>query len=70
MDLGRICPARPTYITPLDQVFATADHVSTPASLRHTEVTSGRPSGLSVCHQAPRDHWPPLLADVLRHSVA
>ncbi len=58
------------HITPPDQVFAIADHVSTPHSLLRTELTPGGHLGLFMGHQALRDHWPPLLAEVLNHSVA
>ena len=57
------------HITPPDQVFAIANHVSTAPSQIGTDVTSGGHLGLFMGHQALRQHWPPLLADVLRRSV-
>ncbi len=58
------------HITPPDQVFAIADHVSTPKSLLRTDLAPGGHLGLFMGHQALREHWPPLLAEVLSHSVA
>jgi poly(3-hydroxybutyrate) depolymerase len=56
------------HITPPGQVFAIADHVSTPAELIISDVTPGGHLGLFMGHQALREHWPALLAEVLRHS--
>jgi poly(3-hydroxyalkanoate) synthetase len=56
------------HITPPDQVFAIADHSSTPPELVRRDVTPGGHLGLFMGHQALREHWPPLLADVLRRS--
>jgi poly(3-hydroxybutyrate) depolymerase len=57
------------HITPPEQVFAIADHASTPSSLIQTDVTPGGHLGLFMGHKALREHWPPLLAEVRRHSI-
>jgi poly(3-hydroxybutyrate) depolymerase len=57
------------HITPPDQVFAIASLAGTPPdSIRH-EVTPGGHLGLFMGHKALHEHWPPLLANVLRHSI-
>jgi poly(3-hydroxybutyrate) depolymerase len=56
------------HITPPDQVFAIASRASTPSELIRRDVTSGGHLGLFMGHEALRNHWPPLLAEVLRHS--
>jgi poly(3-hydroxyalkanoate) synthetase len=56
------------HITPPDQVFALADHVSTPTELVCRDITPGGHLGLFMGHQALADHWPGLLAEVRRHS--
>jgi poly(3-hydroxyalkanoate) synthetase len=56
------------HITPPDQVFAIADHASTPAALVYRDVTPGGHLGLFMGHEALRHHWPPLLAQVLKRS--
>ena len=74
VDLGRIeCPlfllggAR-DHITPPAQVFAAADHVSTPAADIERHVNSGGHLGLFMGSNALREHWPPILAAVLERS--
>jgi poly(3-hydroxyalkanoate) synthetase len=57
------------HITPPDQVFAIAQHVSTPQSQIRVDVTPGGHLGLFMGHQALREHWPPLLAEVFEQSV-
>jgi poly(3-hydroxybutyrate) depolymerase len=57
------------HITPPDQVFAIAKHVSTPASQIRLDVTPGGHLGLFMGHQALREHWPALLAKVFEQSV-
>ena len=57
------------HITPPDQVFAAATHVSTPPSEIRVDVTPGGHLGLFMSHQALAKHWPPLLAEVCRRSV-
>jgi poly(3-hydroxyalkanoate) synthetase len=56
------------HITPPDQVFAIADYASTPPELVYRDVTPGGHLGLFMGHQALRDHWPRLLAQVLERS--
>jgi poly(3-hydroxybutyrate) depolymerase len=56
------------HITPPDQVFAIAALASTPPELVVRDVTAGGHLGLFMGHVALREHWPPLLAEVLRHS--
>ncbi len=56
------------HITPPDQVFAIAALASTPPELVTRDVTPGGHLGLFMGHQALREHWPPLLDEVLRHS--
>jgi poly(3-hydroxybutyrate) depolymerase len=56
------------HITPPDQVFAIADLASTPPEFVVRDVTAGGHLGLFMGHVALREHWPRLLAAVLRHS--
>jgi poly(3-hydroxyalkanoate) synthetase len=56
------------HITPPDQVFAIANHASTPPELIQRDVTPGGHLGLFISHQALREHWPPLLAHIQAHS--
>ncbi len=58
------------HITPPGQVFAIADHVSTTPELVWRDLTPGGHLGLFMGRQALREHWPQLLAGVLRHSQA
>ena len=57
------------HITPPDQVFAIADLASTPPELTPARTTGGH-LGLFMGHEALREHWPPILTDILRHSKA
>jgi poly(3-hydroxyalkanoate) synthetase len=57
------------HITPPDQVFAVAEHVSTPPSAIRVDATSGGHLGLFMGHQALGEHWPSLLAEVCSRSV-
>ena len=57
------------HITPPDQVFALAAAASTPAAEIHRETTGGGHLGLFMGHEALREHWPPILAAVKRHST-
>ena len=57
------------HITPPDQVFALAHHASTPPEFVHERVTSGGHLGLFMGHEALREHWPPILAEVRRYST-
>jgi poly(3-hydroxybutyrate) depolymerase len=56
------------HITPPDQVFAIAEYASTPQELIRRDVTQGGHLGLFMGHEALRNHWPPLLREVLSHS--
>jgi poly(3-hydroxyalkanoate) synthetase len=56
------------HITPPPQVFALADHAGTPDEHVRRRVSSGGHLGLFMGHEALRQHWPPLLAEVLSHS--
>jgi poly(3-hydroxyalkanoate) synthetase len=56
------------HITPPAQVFALAEHASTPSELIHRELVPGGHLGLFMGHRALRDHWPPVLAKVLEYS--
>jgi poly(3-hydroxybutyrate) depolymerase len=58
------------HITPPDQVFALADYASTPADLVTRDVTRGGHLGLFMSHEALREHWPGVLAEVVKHSRA
>lgn len=58
------------HITPPDQVFALANLCSTPPQDVRREVTGGGHLGLFMGHEALRNHWPQLLAEVRRRSVA
>ncbi len=57
------------HITPPDQVFAIASLASTPPDHVVRDVTAGGHLGLFMGHESLRDHWPPLLAEILRHST-
>ena len=56
------------HITPPDQVFAIAALVATAEELIFRDVTRGGHLGLFMGHEALHQHWPRLLAEVLRHS--
>jgi poly(3-hydroxybutyrate) depolymerase len=56
------------HITPPDQVFATAALVSTPPELVYHDITAGGHLGLFMGHTSLQEHWPPLLAKVVKHS--
>jgi poly(3-hydroxyalkanoate) synthetase len=74
VDLGRLdmplnlLAGATDHITPPDQVFALADYASTPPELVNRRVTTGGHLGLFMGHEALREHWPPILAEVLAHS--
>ncbi len=82
VDLGRItCPLNllggaTDHITPPAQVFAAADHVSTPREDITTATTSGGHLGLFMGNEALREFWPAIFLDVVgrsgdgAHSVA
>jgi poly(3-hydroxyalkanoate) synthetase len=56
------------HITPPDQVFALTALAATPEEQVHRFLSTGGHLGLFMGHEALREHWPPLLAEVLRHS--
>jgi poly(3-hydroxyalkanoate) synthetase len=56
------------HITPPDQVFAIADYASTPEDQVTRRVTSGGHLGLFMGHEALREYWPPILAEVAARS--
>jgi poly(3-hydroxyalkanoate) synthetase len=56
------------HITPPPQVFAAADAMTTPERDVTRRTTSGGHLGLFMGREALRDHWPPILADVLASS--
>jgi poly(3-hydroxybutyrate) depolymerase len=58
------------HITPPDQVFALATHASTPPELVTRHVSTGGHLGLFMGREALREHWPRVLAEVVRHSRA
>jgi poly(3-hydroxyalkanoate) synthetase len=58
------------HITPPDQVFALAASASTPPEIVSRHLTRGGHLGLFMGHEALRRHWPVLLDDVFRHSIA
>jgi poly(3-hydroxyalkanoate) synthetase len=74
VDLGRI--RAPLYllggasdhITPPQQVFALADHASTPSSDVVRRTANGGHLGLFMGSDALRGHWAPLMAEVYERS--
>ena len=56
------------HITPPDQVYAIADHASTPADQVNRYMSTGGHLGLFMGHEALAEHWPPLLAEVRKRS--
>ena len=58
------------HITPPDQVFALAMYASTPPEQVIRHVSTGGHLGLFMGHEALREHWPRVLADVFQHSGA
>jgi poly(3-hydroxyalkanoate) synthetase len=76
VDLGRIdmplnlMGGTTDHITPPAQVFALADHASTPPELTTRHISSGGHLGLFMGHEALREHWPRIMAEVAKHSRA
>ncbi|MHC1561126.1 alpha/beta fold hydrolase [Actinomycetospora sp. C-140] len=74
VDMGAIsCPlfllgGATDHITPPVQVFAAADHVSTPADQVTRRTAPGGHLGLFMGNQALRHEWPPLMEAVAGHS--
>jgi poly(3-hydroxyalkanoate) synthetase len=58
------------HITPPDQVFALATYASTAPDLVTRHVSTGGHLGLFMGHEALREHWPRVLAEVFQHSRA
>jgi poly(3-hydroxybutyrate) depolymerase len=56
------------HITPPGQVFALAGAASTPKAEVTRRTTSGGHLGLFMGREALGEHWPPLLAQVVRYS--
>ncbi len=56
------------HITPPAQVFAAADVTRTPKRDVTMRTTTGGHLGLFMGREALRDHWPPILAEVLASS--
>jgi len=57
------------HITPPAQVFALADHVSTPPADMLARTTTGGHLGLFMGNEALREHWPVVMAAALEHSL-
>jgi len=57
------------HITPPAQLFAIADHVSTPAAQITRRTAAGGHLGLFTGHKALHEDWPALMSEVRRHSV-
>jgi poly(3-hydroxybutyrate) depolymerase len=76
VDLGRLemplnlLAGATDHITPPDQVFALAQYASTPPELVTRHVSTGGHLGLFMGHEALREHWPRVLAEVFRHARA
>jgi len=76
VDLAKIgCPVNmlagaADHITPPEQVFALADHVSTPPADMFARTATGGHLGLFMGTEALRDHWPLVMAAVLERSRA
>jgi poly(3-hydroxybutyrate) depolymerase len=74
VELGQIrCPLNllagaSDHITPPDQVFALADHASTPPEEIGRDTTAGGHLGLFMGREALSAHWPALLAAVRARS--
>jgi poly(3-hydroxybutyrate) depolymerase len=58
------------HITPPAQVFALQDYASTPTDLTTRHMSTGGHLGLFMGHEALREHWPRMMAEVLRYSRA
>ena len=56
------------HITPPAQVFALADHVSTPPANMLARTAAGGHLGLFMGTDALRGHWPVVMAAALEHS--
>ncbi len=56
------------HITPPAQVFALAEHTSTPLDEVTVRTAAGGHLGLFMGSEALREHWPPILAGVYEQS--
>jgi poly(3-hydroxyalkanoate) synthetase len=56
------------HITPPAQVFALADHVSTPPADMLASTTNGGHLGLFMGNEALREHWPLMMGAVMERS--
>jgi poly(3-hydroxyalkanoate) synthetase len=56
------------HITPPAQVFALAEHASTPSEQVRRELVPGGHLGLFMGHRSLHQHWPPVLREVLGYS--
>jgi poly(3-hydroxyalkanoate) synthetase len=76
VDLARIaCPVwmiagAEDHITPPAQVFALAEHVSTPPDRIRRRTTRGGHLGLFMGTEALNDHWPVVMKSVLEEGCA
>lgn len=76
VELGRItCPlyllaGATDHITPPPQVYAIADYAATPAGDVVSRQTTGGHLGLFMGHDALRNHWVPLFAEIAARSTA
>jgi poly(3-hydroxyalkanoate) synthetase len=76
VDLKRItCPVNllagsADHITPPAQVFGAAEYVGTPKKQICRRLATGGHLGLFMGRESLRDHWPPVMAEVLAHSKA
>ena len=74
VDVGRItCPLNllagaTDHITPPDQVFALAEHAGSAPADVFQDITQGGHLGLFMGHESLHEHWPRLLAEVVKHS--
>ncbi|MDO5634848.1 MAG: alpha/beta fold hydrolase, partial [Micrococcus sp.] len=76
VDLSRIeCPlfllaGEADHITPPDQVWALADHASTPAHLVGRHAAASGHLGLFMSREALREHWPVIFEEMAALSTA
>ena len=56
------------HITPPAQVFALAEHASTPPEQVRRELVPGGHLGLFMGHRSLHEYWPPVLRDVFGYS--
>lgn len=56
------------HITPPEQVWALADHVSTPQDQVMKRTASGGHLGMFMGHEALAEHWTPVFRDMIERS--